>query len=368
MTDRKISELDLVTGVSPADEMIINVGGGDNATTSRVSLETLLGGNAVSGIQYSSIFTSNMDVRKTEDFDTSFIDISSETDSSGVVVTKPMLEWVTDSIEVPVPPEADGAIIIGYTSTATIPTDNLATHPFYVSGSQTQANITTQLLHRFTITGATMEPDFNGQAGVMGWQDTHNTAFYMQDNTVRNDAVGRQKRENFLSVNQICKVGFCKFPAGTNKLNIDYALDVYRSEFTILDMRPIRLLVLPTQGLDSGTVASLITADWDSEAPPTPITRQDYNDQIASVQMKEIRHVMTMMDAYQLVEGPNGNDNMSQSDLDTFDGIRTTLLGLSGSTDSTAVGNAIKTAKGQASGIIGFNFDYNTSNPYGLFT
>ena len=369
MTDKKISQLDLVTGVSPDDEMIINVGGGDTATTSRVSLATLLGGNSVSGIQYSAIYTASLDTEVEETINTPFWQRSGSQDSNGVTTTQPIVGWVPKvTMNVPIPKEADGAIIVAYSATAHTPS-GLDSHPNYVAGSSVSAHITTRFQPFFTVAGSTMQPDFSGSPGLMGWADTHNTNINLNINTVDPGAAGQQKRDNFLSVNQITKLGFCTFAPGSDSLDIEYQADLYRAEFQKVESRPLRFIILPTQGVTTVTAAA---ANDTLPYPFAESTSDDYYEEVQNMHMREIRHIMTMMDAYE-----KANPGLDQTIKDQFDDIRTELLALGTSsaptpgqnqTQDEVNGAVIKIAKGAAASLIDFDLGYkSTPSQFGLF-
>lgn len=360
MTDKKISQLDLVTGVSPTDEMIINVGGGDDATTSRVSLGTLLGGNEVSGIQYSAVWSSSMPGSLgSREFSGSFIEESP--DPNNPDVTTPIFDWITTSVDVPVPENADGAIIIAYSATSSTPSKGLIDHPAAQTGSEEHTSIGTKLAHRFYVkeedgNPVIMDPDFSGEPGMMGWTDTHNISMRITTNTVADNDVGNQKRSQFISVKQITKIGFCRFTPGQSKITMDYKLHIYRAEFQVLDNRPIRFIVLPTQGI----TAVATTGQVPVEDPFVPYSIQDINDEVAALQSKEIRHIMTMMDSYEKAYG---------SDITGFDSIRAGLLDLGKSTNTNTQkqnGEAIKGYKIEASALMDFDFGYDTTTQFGL--
>ena len=370
MTDKKISQLDLVTGVSPADEMIINVGGGDTATTSRVSLATLLGGNEVSGIQYSAIFTGDLDTRVEETINTPFWQRSGDL-VNGVTTTKPIVGWVPEkTATVPIPKEADGAIIIAYSATAHTPS-GLDNHPNYVAGSSVSAHITTRFQHFFTVVGSTMEPDYSGSPGMMGWADTHNTNINLNINTVDPGPAGQQKRDNFLSVNQITKIGFCRFAPGSEELEIKYQADLYRAEFQVVESRPLRFIILPTQGITSVAAA----AGDDDGGLPDPFvaySSTEYYEEVANMHMREIRHIMTMMDAFERAnEGNEISAIVAQFDLIRADLLRLGTTGadqVPGETQDITNGKVIKDAKATASGLINFQLSYDNTSSFGLFS
>lgn len=285
MADKKISSLDKVTTSSSVDEIIINVGGGENATTSRIALGDL----AIDGFDpfYIELKGPNPG------------DVWSRNDNSlwkDVNNGNTIQNWVNESDTITVPASSNAAILTYVYEVMTKFSTPVDKNPYYNNTTRLNWNSKSYLFGKFKATGAY----FNQNSS----QDT--IGFPIRQNLSHNIGTS-MLTDNYPTTKQIySKSHLMEYPLGTTSIPFTFTIDVERTGYTYTQVNQIRVYVLPfVKGsnitFDVGTTSDSPISDLD------PFDPNDEINMIAAFAKSELGSLQHLIDGY-ITEFPGTND------------------------------------------------------------